>query len=208
MSITPSDIISNSRYRLIKRINYSDIADFVFSCLKPSNPVIALLLSFTLISLGLAISVRIDIWQLRSAGSLILYTLTGLVVFPLLLIPVHEGLHVIIFLAFGGRDIRIGADIRNFIFYVTAHRHVVSTLAFIIIAMFPFVVITLATLIGMVWLPPVWKWSLSLSLLAHTTMCAGDFAMAAFYFENRDKRILTWDDADEKIAYFYEDTGV
>jgi len=39
----------------------------------------------------------------------------------------------------------------------------------------------------------------------HTTMCAGDFALLNFYHINRHRKIYSWDDADEKIAYFYEE---
>jgi hypothetical protein len=53
-------------------------------------------------------------------------------------------------------------------------------------------------------LPGPWKWSLVSFLFVHATMCAGDAALLNFYFVNRDKKIYTWDDADEKMAYFYE----
>jgi hypothetical protein len=36
-------------------------------------------------------------------------------------------------------------------------------------------------------------------------MCAGDFALLNFYWLNRHKNIYTWDDADQKMAYFYEE---
>jgi len=36
-------------------------------------------------------------------------------------------------------------------------------------------------------------------------MCAGDFAMMNFFRLNRKKKLYTWDDADKKIAYFYEE---
>jgi len=54
-------------------------------------------------------------------------------------------------------------------------------------------------------LPGLWKWSLSIFLFVHATMCAGDFALLNFYFLNRRKKIYTWDDFDKKIAYFYEE---
>jgi hypothetical protein len=36
-------------------------------------------------------------------------------------------------------------------------------------------------------------------------MCAGDFAMLNFYSVHRGRKIYTWDDFDEKAAYFYEE---
>jgi hypothetical protein len=36
-------------------------------------------------------------------------------------------------------------------------------------------------------------------------MCAGDFAMLNFYAVHPGKKIYTWDDFDDKTAYFYEE---
>jgi hypothetical protein len=46
---------------------------------------------------------------------------------------------------------------------------------------------------------------MSLFLFVHSTMCAGDFAMLNFYYINRKRNIYTWDDADAREAYFYEE---
>jgi hypothetical protein len=89
-------------------------------------------------------------------------------------------------------------------FYVTAHRHVANPLQFRIVAVIPFIIISVALTLLIFILPWLWKWSLSLFMFVHTTMCAGDFALLNFYFLNRDKKIYSWDDADRKMAYFYE----
>jgi glucan phosphoethanolaminetransferase (alkaline phosphatase superfamily) len=95
-------------------------------------------------------------------------------------------------------------DLKQYIFYVTAHRYVATPAHFIIVALIPFILISLSIIILIFILPALWKWSLSVFLFAHATMCAGDFALLNFYYVNRDKKIYTWDDADEKMAYFYE----
>jgi hypothetical protein len=95
-------------------------------------------------------------------------------------------------------------DMKQFLFYVTAHRYVATPLQFKIVAVIPFFVISITLFILIICLPGLWKWSLSLFLFAHSTMCAGDFALLNFYFLNSDKKIYTWDDADKKEAYFYE----
>jgi hypothetical protein len=51
--------------------------------------------------------------------------------------------------------------------------------------------------------PPWWKWVLSMALLVHTTMCAGDVALTGFMDSFGKRRVYTWDDADRKEAYFY-----
>ena len=99
-------------------------------------------------------------------------------------------------------------DLKQYLFYVTAHRHVTKSLQFKIVALIPFIVISLIFLFLVFYLPGLWKWSISLFLFVHTTMCAGDFALLNFYFLNRSKKIYTWDDADEKMAYFYEEIEI
>jgi hypothetical protein len=118
---------------------------------------------------------------------------------------VHEFLHVVPYFISGARNIRIGMDLKQYIFYVTAHRYVASPLQFRIVALTPFLLISLVSALMVFILPGLWKWSLSLFLFVHTTMCAGDFALLNFYFLNRNKKIYTWDDADKKEAYFYEE---
>jgi hypothetical protein len=137
--------------------------------------------------------------------SVFLYSLPGFVLLPVLSIPVHEALHVIPYYISGARNIRVGMDLKQYIFYVTAHRHVLSPAKFIIVALVPFLVISMLVIILIFSIPGLWKWSLSLFLFVHTTMCAGDFALLNFYFINRGKKIYTWDDADQKMAYFYEE---
>ncbi len=161
--------------------------------------------SVCLISIGLALFIRINIAGYFPLKNIIFHSLLGLIIFPLLIIPVHEILHALPFLFTGARKIRAGIDLRQYFFYVTAHRHVINTGQFRFVALTPFVILNVLLLILVFMLPGLWKWSLSLLLFVHTTMCAGDFALLNFYWINKKKKIYTWDDADEKMAYFYEE---
>jgi pilus assembly protein TadC len=98
-------------------------------------------------------------------------------------------------------------DLKQYLFYVSAHRYVASPIQFRIVALTPFLVISLCLIILVILLPGLWKWSLSIFLFVHATMCAGDFALLNLYFVNKDKKIYTWDDLDKKEAYFYEELG-
>jgi hypothetical protein len=114
-------------------------------------------------------------------------------------------LHVIPYYLSGAKNIRVGMDLKQYLFYVTAHRYVATPLQFRIVAWTPFLIISIGLVLLVFLLPGLWKWSLSLFLFAHATMCAGDFALLNLYHLNRDKKIYTWDDADKKEAYFYEE---
>ncbi len=152
----------------------------------------------------LAVRIRIDISGYFPIGNIILHSFIGAVVIPVLCIPIHEFLHIVPYFFFGARRIRIGMDLKQYLFYVTAHKHVLKAWQFIIVALTPFLLISIFSIILILRLPGLWKWSLSLFLFFHSTMCAGDFALINFYYLNRSKKILTWDDADKKEAYFYE----
>jgi len=133
-----------------------------------------------------------------------------MIVLPLICIPLHELLHVIPYYLSGAKNIRVGMDLKQYLFYVTAHRYVATPLQFRIVAWIPFLIISIGLVLLVFLLPGLWKWSLSLFLFAHATMCAGDFALLNLYYLNRDKRIYTWDDVDKKrhtfmknYEYFY-----
>lgn len=205
MRLKVEDLEDRTRFRHLLTIPYNDIVPFVFEYIRRHTGVTVLFWSLCIITSGLAVIIGINISGIYGFSQIIPHTLLGLIAFPVMIIPVHESLHVLPFLFTGLRKIRIGMDLNQFIFYVTAHREVITPVKFKIVAIVPFLVFTIALTVMIYFLPGLWKWSLSLLLFVHTTMCAGDFAMLNFYYLNREKRIITWDDADLKEAYFYEE---
>ncbi|HEX2970234.1 MAG TPA: DUF3267 domain-containing protein [Bacteroidales bacterium] len=204
MTYKVEDLDDTERFRIIRRVPYNDLMTFVLEYLGKRSAVIMIFWSSCIFFLMIAVYIRININGLFPHSKIMLHSLLGFIVFPVLSIPVHESLHVIPYYLSGARDIRAGMDLRQFFFYVTAHRYVAKPREFKIVASFPYQVISLATIILIYFVPGLWKWSLAGFLFAHATMCAGDFALLNFYFMNRDKEIYTWDDADKKEAYFYE----
>jgi hypothetical protein len=205
MAFTIDELNDPSRFTHILTVSYNEIVNFVLDYIKRKTNLTVFFWGVCMIFFGISIIIRIDISGLFELKKIFAHTLLGLIVFPVMIIPIHEGLHVLPYFISGARNIKIGMDLNQFMFYVTAHKHVASPSQFKIVALIPFLVITLLTLLLTLWLPGLWKWSLSLFLLAHTTMCAGDFAMLNYYYINRRKKIYTWDDADLKEAYFYEE---
>jgi hypothetical protein len=205
MALQVEDLEDQTRFRQILKIPYEELVNFVLDYIRRRTGVMVFFWSVCTIFLGIAVIVRINITGYYPLKNIISHTILGLIIFPLVSIPVHEALHVIPFLLAGARKIRVGIDLKQYIFYVTAHRYVINSGKFRFVALVPFIIINLMLLI-MIWsLPGLWKWSISLFLFVHTTMCAGDFALLNFYYINRKKKIYTWDDADQKMAYFYEE---
>lgn len=205
MQLKAEDFNDQGRFRMLLTLPYGDIISFVLDYLRRKTGMTLFFWAFCIISLGLAATIRINIAKYFELREIFMHTLLGAVGLPLLVIPFHELLHIIPYFLSGARRIRIGMDLRQYIFFVTAHRHVTAPLQFRIVAFFPFLVITVLLFFLIFYLPGLWKWSLSLFLFVHNTMCAGDFAMLNFYHINRKRKIYTWDDADAREAYFYEE---
>jgi hypothetical protein len=205
MVLKVEDFDDQSKYRQIQVIPYSELVSFVIDYIRRKTWLMIFFWSVCIIMMGIALTVRINIAGYFPLKNILLHSLLGLIIFPVFIIPVHEILHIIPFWLSGAVRIRVGADLKQYIFYVTAHRHVIRAGQFRLVALIPFVILSVALIILILYLPGLWKWSLSLLLFVHTTMCVGDFAMLNFYLINWHKKIYTWDDADEKMAYFYEE---
>lgn len=205
MALRVEDLEDQCKYRQILRIPYDDLVTFVLDYIRKKSGLMVFFWSACIVFLGIALFVRINIGGYFPFRNIFMHTLLGLIVFPILCIPVHELLHIIPYYLTGAKNIRIGMDLKQYMFYVTAHRHVANENQFMFVAWFPFIIVSLATLFLVVFLPGLWKWSFSLFLFVHATMCAGDFAMLNFYVVHPGKKIYTWDDFNEKAAYFYEE---
>jgi hypothetical protein len=204
MPLKVEDLDNEQKFRQILVVKYTDLVLFIVDNLKKINLLMAFFYFLCVAFLGVAIYSRIILISVFPFSKIILHSFFGLLVMPFVSILVHEALHVIPLYLSGARNIRVGMDLKQYMFYVTAHKYVASPVQFLIVALTPFVLISIAAIYLIITLPPLWQWSFSLFLFIHSTLCAGDFALVNFYYINRKKTIYTWDDVDNKIAYFYE----
>jgi hypothetical protein len=204
MAFSIEDLDDPKKFRLLLTIPYKNLAEFVFEYLKKKSVLTYLFWFVCLVFLCLTVSIRIRIDHYFHYSHILFHSVLGMIILPILIIPVHELLHIIPYYFSGAKNIRIGMDLKQYLFYVTAHRYVASPVQFRIVAVTPFIIISTVLVLLIFMLPGLWKWSLSVFLFAHATMCAGDVALLNLYSLNKDKKIYTWDDADKKEAYFYE----
>jgi hypothetical protein len=207
MSFTVEDLEEQTKFRLFLTIPYAELIQFVFDYLKRKSALIFFFWFICLIFLSGAIFIRIKITGIFPSAHILFHSALGFIVLPLIFIPIHEFLHIIPYFLSGAKNIRVGMDLKQFLFYVSAHRYVATPLQFTIVAFTPFVIISGGIIFLIIFLPGLWKWSLSIFLFVHSTMCAGDFALLNLYFVNRGKKLYTWDDLDKKEAYFYEEVN-
>ncbi|MGM0464590.1 MAG: DUF3267 domain-containing protein [Bacteroidota bacterium] len=202
-------ITGNERYRHLFTLSYDEIVPFVFKYIKKHTFPIILAWSFLLAIIILMTDFRFELASDYRFINILMHSSIGIVILPLVLVLPHELLHIVPYYLSGARNIRVGADWQQYYFYVTAHLYPVGAITFITVALTPFLVISAALVyLIIITASPLWTWSLLWTLFMHTTMCAGDFALINYYWINRHKKIITWDDADSKKAYFYEDMGV
>ncbi len=176
MSLVVEDLDDQSKYRQILAISYKDLVPFIFEYLQKKSVLIIFFWTMCLTFLALAIRIRINIAGNFQISQIFLHSVLGMIIFPILCIPFHELLHIVPYFISGAKRIRVGMDLKQYLFYVTAHRHVTKSLQFKIVALIPFILISMIFLFLVLHMPGLWKWSMSIFLFAHTTMCAGVFA--------------------------------
>ena len=194
-------------YRQILELDFNDMIPFVLSNIRRRG-----ILSYFYAGINLGMIALIILYFIPglavphpSWSGILRQTVTGIISGSILIIPIHEILHGLAYWVLGARKIRFGADMKQFIFYVTADRYPVSGRELYFLAMTPFVLINaVVVVITLVWFPQVFLFSTFL-LLSHNVMCIGDFAIAGYVQGRAPGRIYTYDELDLKKSYFYEE---
>ena len=194
-------------YLLLDQFGHDELIPFLQKCMKTPSIYSR---SFYLINIALfALAVfcfSTDIWgeQYRVVDRLS-YFATGLAV-ALALLPLHELIHAAAYRLLGAQQTSFDMNFKKFYFMALADKFVANRREFTIVALAPFVVISCLLLVGMLFGPVPWKFSLLGALLTHATMCSGDFGLLNYFAEHRDMDVVTFDDVASKVTYFYGKT--
>jgi hypothetical protein len=124
-----------------------------------------------------------------------------------LLIPLHEYIHVLAYKSQGATNTSYDVNIKKFYFMALADKFVANKKEFEIVALAPFVIITVILTILFFIVNPNWTLTIIGVLLTHTAMCSGDFGLLSYFEFNKDKQVVTYDDIENKISYFYGHTS-
>ncbi len=124
-------------------------------------------------------------------------------VIAFLLIPLHEYIHVLAYRSQGAMDTSYDANLKKFYFMALADRFVADRQAFRVVALAPFAVITAALTALLPFVHPDWILTIISVMLMHTAMCMGDFGLLSYFQHHRDKDVVTYDDVENKVSYFY-----
>lgn len=204
--LSVENIEHSDNFIKLKELKYDDIINFVFENIRKKTPASIFYFFINAFNLLLIIYFLIDSPQNEGVtlAEFLRQFVTGLFAGSILVIPFHEGFHGLAYKITGAPKIHFGADLRQMIFYVTAHHYVIGRYAFYFIAFAPFLLINVAIII--LFLETHWMelFTSLFFLFFHNIMCIGDFAMVSFYQQNKDKELFTYDNIYIKTSYIYE----
>lgn len=187
-------------YEVHHHLKHRELIPFVQTYLRKYGnlPVLSYWISNLLILIGGIISIVYT--PAPFVASLLKFT-AGLALF-VVLIPLHELLHGLAYRLCGAPVVSYHAALKNFMFYALADRFVIGRKAFLFVAFTPFVVISLFLVAALFMAEGSWFWFWWAALLMHTSGCAGDFALAGYFWENRAREPLTFDLKDDEVTVF------
>lgn len=203
MKITPEELESNN-YVLLDHLGHKELIPFIkiYSKKKTVSSIF-----FTICSAVIA-GVLI-LWFWKNYGSEGFKFEKGFSYFSygialaFMLIPIHEYIHALAYKMQGAVNTSYDANLKKFYFMAIADKFVASRKEFQIVALAPFVVISSTLIISMFFSNTYWTFTLLGTLLTHTAFSSGDFGLLSYFEFHKDKEIVTYDDKENKISYFY-----
>lgn len=198
----PEDFADAARYRLLLRLPFDQAGRFVLHWMSRfSDPVCLLYYLILTLTLGLfaghlfADRPDMNTWLPQSLLAIIL---------SLVIILPHEALHALVYRLFGAKDIRFGVVLSQGVVFAAAHRFVINGSQLRILALTPFAVLNGSLLVLALFLPG-WRTLLLVLALLHLIAVIGDWAMVVFVHQHRAAPLSTWDDVDQKTAWYYQE---
>ena len=120
MAFPLEEINDQAKFRLFLTIPYTNLIQFVFEYLKKKSVLMFLYWFLCFVFLCLAVYIRIKIAGNFPITHILFHSAIGMIILPIICIPVHEFFHIIPYYVSGAKNIRIGMDLKQYLFYVTA----------------------------------------------------------------------------------------
>ncbi len=203
MKLKPDELEEHG-YVLLDEMNHGEIVPFVKKFLQKgtwfsSFYYVSVIVSFSFLLFFCVKNYRSGTYTF---DNILLQILWG-VLLVLVLIPFHEAIHALAYKSLGAKQTSFDANLKRFYFLAIADKFVTSRREFIIVALAPFISISLGLLIVSCLSGEGWKVTLFTTLSIHSLACSGDFALLSYFEFNNNKEIVTYDDKKNKISFFY-----
>lgn len=132
----------------------------------------------------------------------ILHVVLGIIL-VMAFIPVHELLHWVAYKLVGAQQVSFQANFKKLYFLTVANRFVTNSNEFRLVATLPFLSAIVLAILSVAFSGVYWSITWIVFLLIHNFFCGGDFILLNFMENNRKKGIITYDDTDQKVSYFF-----
>ena len=203
MKIRPDELTKNG-YVLLDKLGHKELVPFIRTYMKKRTKYSVFYYISNLIVFGLVGYFFVQGYNLQnySFGNRFTHFSYGIAI-AFALIPLHEYIHVLAYKSQGAKNTSYDANLKKFYFMALADKFVANKKEFEIVALAPFIIITITLIVCLLLANTNWTLTISSVLLAHTAMCSGDFGLLSYIEFNKEKQIVTYDDIENKISYFY-----
>lgn len=203
MQLNPQELDKNG-YQLLDQLEHNNIIPFIRTYLKKQTKFSVLYYAVNILCAAIIVCLM---WYHSSIQSfklldMLLHISYGFSL-SLLLIPIHEYIHALAYKYVGATTTSYDTNLKKFYFMAMADQFVANKKEFRIVALAPFVVISLSCITGLVFAPKIWAFTLWGILFAHSSFCSGDFGLLSYFDFHKDKEVITYDDKANKISFFY-----
>ena len=203
MNIAPSQLEQNG-YVLQDKLDHKELIPFIKEYLNRRG-----ITAFVYYGINLAfllIAIVMIIWNVEqkviSIGDSIFHFFLGFSI-ALLLVGIHEYIHVLAYRMMGAKETSLDMNLKKFYFLALADKFVANRREFVFIALAPFTIISVVFAVLAAVLPFGWSMTMVGVLFAHTAMCSGDFGLLGYFEAHIGKEVVTYDDVENKVSYFY-----
>lgn len=202
MNAEPQDLIKEG-YHQIEQLGHKELIPFVKTNLKKKTRATSLYN----VALGTTFAVLIGFLSYYFFADHLSFSqafaYAGIGIFStLFLIPIHEFIHGLAYKWVGAKNTSYDVNWKKFYFMALADKFVCNRKEFHIVALAPFITISILLILASLLLPGYFIFIPLGALLFHTMCCGGDFGLLSFFDSNKNVELVTYDDVEENISYF------
>lgn len=207
MKIRPEEL-SERGYVLLDALGHKELVPFISTYMKKRTKysLIYYLSNFIVFGfVGFFFVKGFDLPNYSFSGRFTHFSYGLAIAFALL--PLHEYIHVLAYKSQGATNTSYDANLKKFYFMALADKFVANKKEFEVVALAPFIIISTTLTFVLIFVDPEWALTVASVLLAHTAMCSGDFGLLSYFEFHKEKQLVTYDDVENQISYFYGQTN-
>lgn len=195
--------LNDNNYSLKDKLTHSELHNFLNEKLKLGKKWFFYCYIILLISPIGIISYTVTknlITNELSIVNCLVYLFLGILI-AIIFIPIHELIHFVAYKISGAKSVSFFSNFKKFYFATIADKFVTNLSEFTFIALLPFTVVLVGTLISFPFLTLEFQLSSVIFLFVHNIFCSGDFTLLNYMASN--KRMVTYDDKEKGETYFF-----